>query len=421
MTVIAKSFDVASPSPERQSRRGLDAVNFFLAGILAAFGPFVAVYLGHLDWSQRDIGLVLSAGFVAALLAQLPGGELLDLVRSKRLLVALGTVMLAAAAIILALWPSFPLVLVAMSLQGITGGIAGTAIAAISLGLVGHAALAERLGRNQSFRSAGSLGAAALVGVIGYWASDRAIFFATAAFAAPLLIALAYIRATEIHFGRSVGAPDCEEPSKPLRAKRRAVSKHRQLLTFAVCLFFFQMADASILPLVGGALAHSEGNRSIPIMAALVVVPQIFVMLFSPWTGRRAQRHGRRPLLLLGFAALPIRALLFTLTDDPTLLLVAQVLDGVSGMALGVLTPLIIADLTMGTGRYNLAQGLVGTISGLGAALSTTISGYLASAYGGHAAFLEILGIAVAGTVAPLVAHARDEAGQLVWRFRTGR
>jgi sugar phosphate permease len=66
-------------------------------------------------------------------------------------------------------------------------------------------------------------------------------------------------------------------------------------------------------------------------------------------------------------------------------------------MALGVLTPLVIADLTMGTGRYNLAQGLVGVISGLGAALSTTIPGFIASALGPTAAFFEILGVAVAG------------------------
>src|SRR5215470_16324665 len=106
MTVIAKSLASASRWSERQSQYGLDAVNFFLAGMLAAFGPFVAVYLGYLGWSQRDVGLILSAGFAAALLAQLPGGELLDVVRSKRLLIALGTLTLAAAALMMAWWPS---------------------------------------------------------------------------------------------------------------------------------------------------------------------------------------------------------------------------------------------------------------------------------------------------------------------------
>lgn len=398
MKHVVPSREAAGATPARESQLAFDAVNFFIAGMLAGFGPFVAVFLGDLGWTPQNIGLILSAGFVAALLVQLPAGELLDLVQSKRFLIAVGTIVLAVAALFTAVWPTFPIVLAAMVLQGGTGGFAGAALAAISLGLVGHAALAQRLGRNQCFRSAGSLAAAALMGAIGYYLSDRTIFFATAALAIPTLFALWRIRAADIHFGRSVGAPDHHEPSRPSRVTRRSLSKHRQLLTFAGCLFLFQMADAAILPLVGGTLAKAQGNRSFLIMAALVVVPQILVVALAPWTGRYAERRGRRPLLLIGFAALPIRALLFSLTDDPLLRIGAQILDGISGMALGVLTPLVIADLTMGSGRYNLAQGLVGVISGLGAALSTTIAGFIASALGPSAAFIEILGVAVAGT-----------------------
>jgi predicted MFS family arabinose efflux permease len=285
-----------------------------------------------------------------------------------------------------------------MVLQGAAGGFIGAALAAMSLGLVGHVALAERLGRNQAFRSAGSLGAAALVGAIGYALPDRAIFFAIAALAVPTLLVLARVRPADIHFGRSVGAPDHHEPTMPRRATRRSLSRQRQLLVFAGCLFLFQLADAAILPLLGASLARAHGSRSLSIIAALLVVPQIFVMLLAPWAGRFAQRRGRRPLLLLGFAALPVRALAFSLTADPLLLGGAQLLDGISGVALGVLTPLIIADLTIGTGRYNLAQGVVGVISGLGAALSTTVAGLIATALGATAAFIALLGIALAGT-----------------------
>jgi MFS family permease len=398
MTAHVRKRDVAKAETVGERLWAFDAVNFFIAGMLAGFGPFVAVLLGDLGWSPRNIGFVLSAGFTAALLMQLPGGELLDVMQSKRMLIALGTGLLAVAALVVGLWPDFTVVLAAMVLQGATGGFIGTALAAMSLGLVGHDALAERLGRNQGFRSAGSLAAAALFGVVGYLLPDRAIFFVTAALAVPTLIALTRIPASRIHFGRSVGAPDHHERTRPPRATRRSLSKHRQLRIFAGCLFLFQLADASILPLVGADLAHARGNLSLPIMSALLVVPQILVMLFSPWTGRYAQRRGRRPLLLIGFAALAVRSLLFSLTTDPILLAAAQLLDGISGMALGVLTPLIIADLTMGSGRYNLAQGLVGVISGLGAALSTTIAGLIASAFGATPAFIAIFGIALAGT-----------------------
>src|SRR6516225_8601241 len=166
----------ADASPTTASLHGLDGVNFFLAGVLAGFGPYVAFYLADQQWTQEKIGFVLSAGALAGLLSQVPGGELLDTIRSKRALVALGVAMVAISAMIIEFRPSFPLVLIGLALQGITGGILGPAIAAISLGLVGHGALPERLGRNQRFSSTGSLVAAALMGLVGYAFSYHAIY-----------------------------------------------------------------------------------------------------------------------------------------------------------------------------------------------------------------------------------------------------
>jgi hypothetical protein len=97
------------------------------------------------------------------LLTQLSAGELLDAIRSKRTAVALGAATVAAGALIIASCPSFPLVLTALVLPAITGGFLGLAVAAISLGLVGHAALGERLGRNQRFASTGGVLAAGLM------------------------------------------------------------------------------------------------------------------------------------------------------------------------------------------------------------------------------------------------------------------
>jgi predicted MFS family arabinose efflux permease len=102
----AQSFD-ASNAPSGRSLHALDGVNFFVAASLAGFGPFVALVLGAEGWSDESIGLVLSAGGVAGLLAQLPGGALLDVARSKRLLVAVGTVMVGLSALVIALWPEF--------------------------------------------------------------------------------------------------------------------------------------------------------------------------------------------------------------------------------------------------------------------------------------------------------------------------
>jgi MFS family permease len=389
-------MDANEPSPSRSSLRGLDAVNLLLAGALSGFGPYVALFLAEQKWTQQNIGFVLTAAGLAGLLSQLPGGELLDAIRSKRLVVALGAITVAAGALIIALWPSFPLVLAGLVLQGITGGFLGMAIAAISLGLVGHAALGKRLGRNQRFASTGGVVAAGLMGVIGYFLSYRAIFFAAAALVLPLLVALGRIQTTAIYFDRASGVPEYQGLSASPRARHRSLWKNRSLLTFAGCEFLFQMANASMLPLAGEALAYSKEPFSSLIVSALIIVPQVIVALMAPWAGRRANTWGRRPLLLIGFAALPIRALVFAWTTDPMILIAAQILDGVSGTMLGVLTALIAADLTRATGRFSRAQGFVGTMSGIGASLSTTLSGLVAGSFGRAAGFLGIAAVALA-------------------------
>ncbi len=401
MAVAANSVgvsDAIEPPPSDASLRGLDAVNLLLAGALSGFGPFVAVFLAEQDWTQQNIGFVLTAAGFAGLLTQLPAGQLLDTIRSKRMVVALGATMVAAAALIIASWPSFPLVLAALVLQAITGGFLGLAIAAISLGLVGHAAFGERLGRNQRFASTGGVIAAGLMGLIGYFLSYRAIFLAAAALVLPLLFALGRIQSSDIHFGRACGVPDHRGPSAPPRARHWDLWKNRSLLIFAGGVFLFQMANASMLPLAGEALVYGRVSLSSLIVSALIIVPQVIVALMAPWAGRRA-KLGRRPLLLVGFAALPVRALLFAWTTDPMILIAAQVLDGVSGTMLGVLTTLIVADLTKGTGRFNLAQGFVGTISGVGASLSTTLSSLVASSLGHAAGFLGIAAVALAAVL----------------------
>src|ERR1700733_13042011 len=399
MVIAADSTELAGaiePSPSSASLRGLDEVNLLLAGALSGFGPYVAAFLVQQHWTQQNIGFVLTLGGFAGLLSQLPGGALLDAVRSKRVAVALGAGMVAAGALIIAIWPSFPLVSAALVLQGITGGFLGMAIAAISLGLVGNAALAERLGRNQRFASTGGVLAAGLMGFIAYFLSYRAIFIVAAALALPLLFALSRIQPSDIHFGRASCIPDHHGPGAPTRTGLRSLWKTHGLLAFAACVFLFQMANASMLPLVGEAFAYSKEAFSSLIVSALIMVPQIIVAIMAPWTGRQANIWGRRPLLLVGFAALPIRALVFAWTTNPAILIVAQLLDGVSGAMLGVLTALTIADLTAGTGRFNLAQGFLGTISGIGASLSTTLIGLVAGSFGPAAGFLCIAAAALA-------------------------
>jgi len=387
-------LNARGPLPHAESLHALDWLNFFLAALLMGFGPFVAVKLAYRGWMPANIGLVLTASGVAGLLTQVPAGELIDISRSKRMLVGMATIAIISGVLMFGPRPDFPSVFGAALIQGTSGSLLGPGVAAISLGLVGREALAERLGRNQRFASIGGLTAAGIMGVIGYLLSTADIFLVTAAFGIPVILALVRIRAGDINFGRSCCAPD-HHAAHPQRIPRAVLFKDRRLLTFAICLFLFQLANASILPLLGETLVHAEERWSSPLTSALIVAPQVIVGALAPWVGRTANTWGRRPLLLIGLGVVPVRAALFALTADPALLIVVQMLDGLSGATLGVLTTLVIADLAKGTGRFNLAQGLVGTLSGIGASLSISISGVVVERFGYTAGFLSATTVAL--------------------------
>jgi MFS family permease len=308
-------------------------------------------------------------------------------------------VAIALSALIFLLWPSFAIVAFARVLQGITGGVLGPAVVAITLGLVGHAKLGEQLGQNQRFAAAGGVAVTLTMALIAYFESPPWAMFVPVVLAAPVLVALNHIRAEEIDFGRASGA-ELAHTDRPQRAHYAALLKNRRLLTFAACMVLFQLANASVLPLLSGTLAHEEKRQAAPLIAALIIVPQFIVVLLAPSVGQWAEKYGRKPLLLVGFAAVPIRAVLFALTSDPLALIAIQALDGITGAVLGVMTALVVADVTKGTGRFNLAQGGFGTLVGIGASLSPTLLGLIVHHFGYAAGFVSLAG---AGLVALLV------------------
>jgi predicted MFS family arabinose efflux permease len=392
----SQSSNLRSPAPSRASRRGLDWFVFCLADVQTGFGPFVSVYLTAQAWTQTDIGLVLTVGGLVALCGQMPGGAIVDAAKSEKFVAALSVGAIAASAFALAVSPIFPVVLLAQVAHSVGSCILGPALAAISLGLVGHAAIGERLGRNARFASIGNGLAAAFMGACGYFVSPRYVFIFTAILVAPTLLSLAHIRSNEIDPDRAHGGPHGQGP-KDLANGLLGLARNARLMTLAGCALLFHLANAAMLPLMSGIVTARDAHWATVLIAACIVVPQIVVAAFSPWVGRQAQRWGRRPFLLLGFAALAIRATLFALLPNPYLLVAVQILDGIAAAAIGIMVPLIIADITLGTGHFNLAQGLIGSAVGVGAALSTTLAGYLSDQIGSGAAFLGLAAIAAVG------------------------
>jgi MFS family permease len=171
------------------------------------------------------------------------------------------------------------------------------------------------------------------------------------------------------------------------------------LLIFAAGMMLFQFANAAMLPLMAGVVTTRSSQWAPVLIAACIIVPQAIVALMSPSVGRKAQQWGRRPLLLLAFASLAIRGLLFAVVKDPYLLVAVQVFDGITAAVFSVMVPLIVADIAFGSGHFNLAQGVVGTAIGVGASLSTVLAGYASDKFGSSVAFTGLAGVAAFGLV----------------------
>jgi MFS family permease len=400
------------PHPSKESLRGLDWFIFFLADVQTGFGPFIAVYLTTEKWTQAQIGLVLSIGSVIGLIGQMPGGAIIDAARSERLVAGLAIAAIGCAALGYAAWPIFPVVATAAMLHASASCVLGPAIAAISLGLVGPFAIGERLGRNARFASLGNGVAAAVMGTCGYLISSRSVFLVTFCLAIPTLLALARIRESEVDVARAHGAILRDTPDPQATSVVRLVRK-RALLIFAGCVLLLQLANAAMLPLMAGVVTTRSSQWAPVLIAFCIVVPQAIVALMSPTVGAKAQAWGRRPLLLIGFGALAIRGLLFATVHDPFVLVAVQLFDGITAAVFAVLIPLTVADLAFGSGHFNLAQGIVGTATGIGASLSTVIAGYVSDTFGSGIAFLGLAGVAAFGLMAIvlIMPETRHEPG----------
>jgi MFS family permease len=399
----------ARPAVESpQSRRGLDWLVFFVADIQTGFGPFVAVFLTTQKWTQVDIGLVLTISGLVSLIGQLPLGAVVDAARSVRAMAALSLVAIGVSAIAFAAWPLFPVVLASRLLHAVASCTLGLALVSISLGLVGETRMSVRLGRNAAFASAGTGIAAGIMGATGYYVSSTAVFFLAGAMVLPALFSLSRIRPTEIGPASDAARGMPTTPAALAEGLAELV-RNRRLVVFALCVVLFHLANAAMLPLAASMVTLRSSQAATIMVAAAIVVPQFTVTLLSPWIGRWAERWGRRPLLMLGFGALVVRGFLFGATNDPQLLTLFQVLDGVSAAVLGVLVPLTIVDLTRGHGHFNLTQGAVGTAMGIGAATSTTLTGYVSDNFGSHAAFNMLAMLAAVGFIIIVLAMAETK------------
>jgi MFS family permease len=366
---------------------GLNCLTFLTAAIQTGFGPFVAVWLTQQGWSFTEIGLALSVGTIAGLVAQLPGGVFVDHVYPRRNVAAGALIALGAGAVLLFLPPTRLTVWAAQIDHAVASSVMTPVLAALALTLSGHAAFSQRLGFNARYAALGGAAVAALLGLVAQFTSVRSVFLVTALLVVPALASLLLIRPD--HYVDPKGQHMALTRARERERRDWSIFTDPALHVFAAAVLLFQVANAAMLPMALSRLTQQAGTPGW-VLSGTIVVPQLLTAALSPWAGRVAQKIGRRPVLLIGFVALPIRGLLFAMEPDPVALTVIQALDAVSGTVLGLLLPLVAADLTERSGYMNLAIGSLGLAAGLGAAISTTAAGWLADHAGPSTAFLAL-------------------------------
>jgi MFS family permease len=389
----------------------LDAINFLLADVRGALGPYLNVFLvTQQGWSQSSVGVMTTIGGLIGLAAQTPAGAAIDATRAKRSAIVLALGVLAFGATVIFAAPRFWPVLAANTVLAVVGDIFGPAVAALTLGLFAQRQLANRMGRNAAFDHAGNVAIAVIAGGIGWLFGQRAVFLLVPLFAVLAAGAVLSIPAAAIDHKRARGA----DPGGATQegSSWRALIECRPLVVFAVCAMLFHFANAPLLPLVGQKLATANKELATAMMSSCIVAAQMVMLPIALFVGRKADQWGRKPILIVGFAILPVRAVLYTFSDDSAWLIAVQLLDGVGAGIFGALTPLVVADLMRGTGRYNLALGAVATVQGVGASLSGLSAGLIVDHFGYGIAFLTAGAVAGAALLALALAMSETAPAQ---------
>lgn len=376
------------------SVRALGGLNFFLADVRDGLGPFLGIFLiGH-GWTPDQIGLVMTVGGLAGMLAATPLGALADATRAKRALIAACALAVIIASLGLLAMPTLVVTAGSQIITGLAGAAIGPALAALTLGLVGQDGLPHQLGRNEAFNHAGNFFAALLAGWLGWQFGVAAVFWLMAGMAAASLAALMFVRPQDIDHdvARGMEPGDAAQGHAPpgIRVLLRSVP----LMVLGLTLMLFHLGNAAMLPLLGQAIAEGGEVDPSAYTAATVMVAQLTMVPMALLAARLARTHGYGIVFIAALIALPIRGLIAGLWPSPYALLPVQILDGVGAGLLGVATPGLAARILRGSGHVNAGIGAVMTLQGVGAALSPAIGGFIAARYGFPAAFLALAGAA---------------------------
>ncbi len=380
----------------RRSLLALGALNFFVADVRDGLGPFLGVFLQSQAWSPAEIGMAMTIGGLAGVMATVPAGLMVDSTKAKRAVLMVAAIAIVVASAANYYSPDFMVTAAAQAISGIAGAVIPAAIAAITLGLVLQRGFAHQLGRNEAFNHAGNVVAALLAGGLGYLFGLGAVFAVMSVLAVAAIASTALINPADINHAAARGSPENEVQSG---SGFSIVLTSVPLLVLAATLLLFHLGNAAMLPLLGQAIVARGGGDPSALTGMTVIIAQLTMIPMALAAAALAERRGYWVVLLLALLALPIRGAIAAYLTSPYGLIPVQMLDGVGAGLLGVAVPGLTARILSGTGHVNAGIGIVMTLQGVGAALSPALGGEIAERFGYAAAFAALGLVATAGLV----------------------
>lgn len=408
----------SAPAGEPRARVALQALNFFMADMQAGIGPFLAVFLQQRGWATGPIGSVMTAGGIAGMLFTAPAGAIIDHSRRKRLIVIVTGIFTVAASFLILLSQSVLIVASSQIATAIAGAMIGPAVTGMTLGIVRQRGFNAQNGRNQAWNHAGNMVGAGLSGWLGWQFGLSAIFYLAGLFGVLAILSVLMIPEQTIDHDAARGLESGRDDDHA-GGKAQGIQillQNKPMLILAAALACFHLGNAAMLPLYGLAVVGAGKGDAAAFTATTVVVAQAVMIVTSLLAMRIAAGRGFWLVMLVSFAALPIRGLVASLVIEHWGVWPVQALDGIGAGLQSVAVPGLVACLLDGTGRVNVGQGAVMTVQGLGASISPAVGAWIAQLIGYREAFLVLgsfamislgLWVGFAGTLRPACGVSR--------------
>ena len=368
-----------------RSLQALCLTSFFIADVRDGLGPFLGIFLTQRHWQPDDIGLLMTAGGVAGLLATLPAGFITDASKNKRLILALLCVLITGTTLLLWLSQANAVVAFSQIVSGICAAFVGPLITGITLGLTGQQGFSAQMGKNEAFNHGGNFITALIAGGIAWYWGIGGIFILMTCTMLLTLIALKGIRRSDIDDDAARGLESGASAQVP---DFSVLAQNKPLLITGLTLLLFHLANAALLPMLSMRVAAAPGAVNPGLYAAAtVIISQMVMIPVAIWTAGRIDRVGYWRLIMLALLIMPVRAALAASSAAPLMMVPVQILDGCAAGVLGVVVPSFIVVLLRGNGHVNAGQSVVMLMQGVGAAMSPALTGMIAGHYSFATAF----------------------------------